>query len=64
LPRTPELYEARVVAHHVLAQTANWWEPGFVKTFKGELERPLETVYFRISVDEISGHQGVPGLGP
>jgi nitroimidazol reductase NimA-like FMN-containing flavoprotein (pyridoxamine 5'-phosphate oxidase superfamily) len=64
LPRTPEFYEARVVAHDVLAQTANWWEPGFAKTLRGEMERPLETVYFRVSVDEISGHQGVPDLGP
>jgi nitroimidazol reductase NimA-like FMN-containing flavoprotein (pyridoxamine 5'-phosphate oxidase superfamily) len=43
-----------------LAKTAMWWEPGYTKTLhKGE-ERPLQPIYFRISISEITGHQGLP----
>ena len=60
LPDTPEFHRTRAVAHDLLAKTAMWWEPGYVKTLhKGE-ERRLEPIYFRISINEISGHQGLP----
>jgi hypothetical protein len=60
LPATPEFHRTRMVAHDLLAKTAMWWEPGYAKTLhKGE-ERPLEPTYFRISISEISGHQGLP----
>jgi nitroimidazol reductase NimA-like FMN-containing flavoprotein (pyridoxamine 5'-phosphate oxidase superfamily) len=60
LPNTPECCRIRVVAHDLLAETAMWWEPGYVKTLHQGEERRLEPVYFRISISEISGHQGVP----
>jgi nitroimidazol reductase NimA-like FMN-containing flavoprotein (pyridoxamine 5'-phosphate oxidase superfamily) len=59
LPRTPEFLNARVVAHELLARTAVWWEPGYVKTVHQGLERQFEPVHFRILIDEISGHQGI-----
>jgi uncharacterized protein len=60
LPDTPEFHRTRAVAHELLAKTAMRWEPGYVKTLhKGE-ERRLEPIYFRISINEISGHQGLP----
>jgi uncharacterized protein len=59
LPKTPEFYEARMVAHDQLARTAIWWEPGYVKTLHQGAERPLEPIYFRILIDEISGHRGI-----
>jgi uncharacterized protein len=60
LPDTAEFHDAQVLAHDVLAKTANWWEPGFAKTLRGGTERVLDPVYFRISVKEISGHRGMP----
>jgi uncharacterized protein len=61
LPDTPEFYRTRVVAHDLLAKTPMWWEPGYAtKLHRGE-ERPLQPIYFRISVRKISGHQGLPG---
>ena len=60
LPKTPEFSEARLAAHAVLsAKTAIWWEPGYVKTLLQGAERPLQPIYFRILIDEISGHQGI-----
>ena len=60
LLKTPEFKEEHQLAHGLLARKANWWEPGFAKTLKGGVERPLETVFFRIAIDEISGHQAIP----
>jgi uncharacterized protein len=50
LPDTPEFHGSRMVAHDLLAKTAMWWEPGYAKTLhKGE-KRPLQPIYFRISI--------------
>ena len=54
--------EPRLVAHDLLAKTAMWWEPGYVKAIHQGEERRLEPIYFRISIRKISGHQGVPGV--
>jgi uncharacterized protein len=64
LPDTEAFHDARVTAHDVLATTANWWEPGYSKTLSGITERVIDPVYFRISVNEITGHRGMPGPGP
>ena len=47
----------RALAHDLLATAAAWWQPGYVKTLLHGEERPLEPIYFRISIDEPSGHQ-------
>jgi nitroimidazol reductase NimA-like FMN-containing flavoprotein (pyridoxamine 5'-phosphate oxidase superfamily) len=59
LDDTPEASEARAVAHDLLAVNADWWQPGYVKTLSASGERPLSPVYFRIAIDEITGHEGV-----
>ena len=40
-----------------MAKAAAWWEPGYVRTLLHGEERPLEPIYFRISISELSGHQ-------
>lgn len=47
-------------AHELLAAGANWWEPAYVKTILRGEERPLEPLYFRLSVLETTGHQAQP----
>lgn len=47
-------------AHELLASGAEWWEPAYVKTILRGEERPLEPVYFRISVLETTGHKTQP----
>jgi nitroimidazol reductase NimA-like FMN-containing flavoprotein (pyridoxamine 5'-phosphate oxidase superfamily) len=59
LPDTPDFHRTRVLAHELLEKTAMWWEPGYVKTLNSGKERPLQPIYFRISISEISGHQGL-----
>jgi nitroimidazol reductase NimA-like FMN-containing flavoprotein (pyridoxamine 5'-phosphate oxidase superfamily) len=64
LPGTSEFHDARLAAHDLLASTAVWWEPGYVKTLHQGLERPFQPIYFRILINEISGHQGIADAPP
>jgi nitroimidazol reductase NimA-like FMN-containing flavoprotein (pyridoxamine 5'-phosphate oxidase superfamily) len=62
LPATAEFLERQEFAHALLSRGADWWDPGYTKTVDAAgAERPLVPVYFRISVDEISGHCCTPG---
>ena len=69
LDRFEELHESRKLpdlqkfAHELLSKNAGWWEPGFVKTLHWGVERRLEAVYFRISIDEITGRQALANEG-
>jgi uncharacterized protein len=60
LPNTPEWNTKREVAYALLQQKAGWWEPGYAKTIVEGTERPLAPVYFRIRIEQITGHQGIP----
>jgi nitroimidazol reductase NimA-like FMN-containing flavoprotein (pyridoxamine 5'-phosphate oxidase superfamily) len=59
LPDTREFHETRALAHDLLAKTAMWWEPAYVKTPHRGKERLLQPIYFRISIADVSGHQGL-----
>jgi uncharacterized protein len=48
---------ARGLAYNLLQQQALWWEPGFVKTIVHGETRPMVPVYFRLSLEEITGHR-------
>ena len=52
--------ESRELAFKLLQQRQLWWEPGYTRTVLHGTPRPLEPVYFRLSVDEISGHRATP----
>ena len=52
--------EERTYAHDLLQKRPAWWEPGYSKTVIEGKERPLKGVYFRISIDQITGHRGIP----
>jgi uncharacterized protein len=57
LPDTPEYKSARGIAHNALQRKGLWWEPGYVKTVLGGAERPLEPVFYRIHITNITGHR-------
>jgi len=59
LYETRELPDLRKFAHELLSKAVRWWEPGFVKTLHWGEERRLEAIYFRISIDEITGRQAI-----
>ncbi len=61
LTDTPQYQIARQLAFDLLQTKPMWWEPGFAKTILDGIERPLsKPTYFRIRIDAISGHRGVP----
>ena len=51
----------RTYAHGLLERRPAWWEPGYSRTVIKGKERPLKPVYFRILIDQITGHRGIPG---
>lgn len=59
LSSDPSHVDARATAHHLLSASAEWWQPGYAKTVIRESERPLEPIFFRISILETSGHKAV-----
>jgi len=63
LPDTEDFSGARATAHWLLSRHAAWWQPGYVKTLHDGMERPMESVWFRIQVQDISGHEAVPDAG-
>ena len=60
LPDTPQHEEHRKFAYELLQRRPAWWEPGALKTVPSETVNPLEVIYFRIHINQISGHRGVP----
>jgi nitroimidazol reductase NimA-like FMN-containing flavoprotein (pyridoxamine 5'-phosphate oxidase superfamily) len=48
------------MAHDLLAKIGTWWEPSYVRTVTRDGERPLEPIWFRILIHEMSGHRGIP----
>jgi nitroimidazol reductase NimA-like FMN-containing flavoprotein (pyridoxamine 5'-phosphate oxidase superfamily) len=61
LPPTEEHEASRARAYALIQKRPAWWEPGYVRTIVDGSERPLETLYFRIRIDQISGRRGLPG---
>ncbi len=55
VPNTAAGESERKMIHHLLARKANWWEPGYARTALRAHDRPLELVYFWISVESITG---------
>lgn len=60
LTKTVEGQAARDLAYKLLQQHKLWWEPGYARTVIHGAPRPLEPVYYRLSIDEISGHRATP----
>jgi nitroimidazol reductase NimA-like FMN-containing flavoprotein (pyridoxamine 5'-phosphate oxidase superfamily) len=60
LPNTADGRMLREQAFKLLQKHTLWWEPGFVRTTLHGTARPLEPVYYRISIEEISGHRAKP----
>ena len=57
LTDTVDCQGARDLAYKLLQQHASWWEPGYTRTVLHGTPRLLDPVYFRLSIDEISGHR-------
>jgi uncharacterized protein len=63
LPDTAGLKVERERAYELLQQTPCWWEPGYSKMIVDGAERPLDPVYFRIQILEITGRYTASAAG-
>lgn len=57
---TQEFFNARNTAQWLLSEHAAWWEPGYARTLHDGMERPMESVWFRIQIQSVSGHEAIP----
>jgi nitroimidazol reductase NimA-like FMN-containing flavoprotein (pyridoxamine 5'-phosphate oxidase superfamily) len=58
IPQTPEMQDVRQLAWSLLQARELWWEPAYVETILGGVERPMVPLYFRIRIEQITGHRG------
>lgn len=63
LPNSPERLSTREMVANLLRQRQIWWEPGFAKTIIHGAARPLVPVFYRIFVEQITGHKASLELG-
>jgi len=58
IPQTPETRDERRLAWSLFQARELWWEPGYVETILGGAERRMAPLYFRIRIEQITGHRG------
>lgn len=56
LPDMPEHRNERERAWALFQQTPDWWEPAYVRPADGKTERPLESIWYTIDIEKITGH--------
>lgn len=71
MPDLPEWHDAREYAHkRLLERNSIWWEPGYARTIVDGTERQLAPCFYRIHIEQITGHRATPehvtpaGIGP
>ena len=60
LPDTPENELARRQAYAFLQKRVMWWEPAYISQEHRDQPHSLTPIFFRISVDSITGHRANP----
>lgn len=55
--------QERLHALDLLQEYAGWWEPGCASCLHRHPEQPLETVFYRIQIDHITGRLATPNAG-
>jgi uncharacterized protein len=59
LPDTAEHGRLRKHAHELLQQRPMWWEPGAVTVADRDTTRGFAPVYYRLNIEQLTGHRGV-----
>ena len=60
LPQTEEYESERILAHELLQARAMWWEPAFVEVANAEQSKTFIPIFYRIRIDQITGHRATP----
>lgn len=57
---TAEYEVTRRHAYELLSERALWWEPAAVPGAHGEQRHSFSPIYYRVFIDHLTGHQGLP----
>ena len=60
LPDTPELEGEVLAAYELIRKRALWWQPGYVSGLHRNRLQPPTPVFYRIRVEEVTGHRAFP----
>jgi nitroimidazol reductase NimA-like FMN-containing flavoprotein (pyridoxamine 5'-phosphate oxidase superfamily) len=60
LPDSPEFAAQRATAHELLQHHGMWWQPGYVSTVHGDPSQALVPIYYRIRIEQVTGHRATP----
>ena len=63
LADTPQYKFERDQAYAMLQQRAMWWEPASVASPHHSAAASLDPVFYRIHIDQVTGHHGMPDPG-
>jgi nitroimidazol reductase NimA-like FMN-containing flavoprotein (pyridoxamine 5'-phosphate oxidase superfamily) len=58
--RPAGLEAARLRAHELLQEHAEWWEPGCSSSKHRSQEQPLTPLFYRIRIDRVTGRRATP----
>lgn len=58
-----EFQRERLLAHELLQRRPMWWEPGAVSLDGHDASGGCAPIFYRVTVDSVSGHRGVPAYG-
>lgn len=57
LPDTGDWKHVLVRAHELLKQHAGWWEPAWAARSDRSADQPLDYIFYRIHIDQITGRE-------
>lgn len=67
LGRYEELDDGSSCTHHLrdyalglLQERVTWWEPAYVASLHRNLQDPLNPIFYRIEITQMTGHRGTP----
>ncbi len=60
LADTPDCHCERLRAHELLQRRPMWWQPASVAVANHDGSRDFTPVFFRISIERVTGHRAVP----
>ena len=60
MPDRPEWQCQRAHAHELLRKRPMWWQPAYVASTHRGVPHSLIPVFYRIRIDEITGHRALP----
>lgn len=63
LEELPEFQRERERAHALLQGRPMWWEPGATSVEGVDEERGFLPIFYRVSIDQVSGYRGQQGSG-